>query len=52
MTLDNISNARPETWPYYYDMGVIEFLNLLSYYKAKQKQINAEVELNKLRRGR
>ena len=52
VALDNLSQSRPETWPYYYEMGVIEFLNLLSYYKAKQRQINAQREFDKLRRGR
>jgi len=32
-------------------MGVIEFLNIVSYYKAKQKQIEAEMALQKLKRG-
>lgn len=37
VTLDNISGSRPETWSHYYEMRVVEFLNIVSYYKAKQK---------------
>ena len=35
-TLDNLSNCQPEKWDYFLNLPVIEFLNLVSYYKSKQ----------------
>jgi len=37
VTLDSLSNSRPDKWKYYYDMGVIEFLNLVAFYKDKDR---------------
>ena len=37
ITLDNLSNSRPETWEYYMNISVIELLNLCAYYKSKAK---------------
>ncbi len=37
VTLDRLSNSRPDKWKYYYDMGVIEFLNLVAFYKDKDR---------------
>lgn len=36
LTLDNLSNNRRELWSYFLEMGVIEFLNTLSFYRSKQ----------------
>lgn len=35
IVLDNLSNNRREQWDYFLNMGVIEFLNELSYRKEK-----------------
>jgi len=52
VTLDNLSNGRPEMWQHYYDMGIIEFLNLLLYYKDKEEYHAKIRALNNLRSGR
>jgi hypothetical protein len=46
VTLDNLSNGCPEKWEYYYDMKLIEFLNLLLYYKDKEEYYEKLRQLN------
>ena len=49
ITLDNLSNSRPETWEHYYKMGVIEFLNLCAYFKDKAKEQERQINIQKMR---
>ena len=46
MTLDNLSNGCPEKWEYYYNMKLIEFLNLLLYYRDKEDYYEKLRQLN------
>ena len=48
-TLDNISNGRRDKWDYYFNMNVVELLNTLSYYKAKEDLIKMRLQKQKLR---
>ena len=52
ITLDNLSNSRPETWEEFEKMGVIQFLNICSFYKDKQKEQERQIKLQQMRSGR
>jgi len=52
VTLDNMSNSRPETWQFYYEMKLLEFLNLLLYYKDKEEHIEKIRQLNEMKARR
>lgn len=47
--LDSLSNSDRTKWDYFLNMGVIEFLNTLAYFKDKEKHL--EQLRNKLNRG-
>ena len=44
LTLDNISNNRRELWNHFLEMGVIEFLNTLNFYRNKQAWERAQTK--------
>lgn len=50
ITLDNISGEDPTKWPYYYDLNVIEFLTICSYYKDKAEEKERQLEVQRLKR--
>jgi hypothetical protein len=52
VTLDNMSNSRPETWQFYYEMKLLEFLNLLLYYKDKEEYIEKIRQMNEMKARR
>jgi len=49
VTLDNLSDSRPEMWAHYYNMKIIEFLNLLLYYKDKQDYLAKMQQMNNMK---
>jgi len=49
VTLDNLSDSRPEMWDHYYNMKIIEFLNLLLYYKDKQDYLAKMQQMNNMK---
>ena len=49
VTLDNLSNGCPEKWEFYYDMKLIEFLNILLYYKNKEEYYEKLRQLNEFK---
>ena len=51
MTLDNLSNSDPLKWDKYYKMDVIQFLNLLAFYKHKQEVERHNQEAQRMKAG-
>lgn len=47
--LDSLSNSDRSKWDYFLNMGVIEFLNTLAFYKDKEKHL--EELRKKINRG-
>jgi hypothetical protein len=37
--IDSLSNGDRTKWNYFTEMGVVEFLNTLAYYKDKQQEL-------------
>jgi len=50
--LDNLSNSDRTKWDYFLEMNVIAFLNTLSFYRHKEKQLERKQLEMKLRNGR
>ena len=52
VTLDALANGRRDKWDYFTEMGVTEFLNAISYYKAKQMNEAMIQRMNNAKHGR
>lgn len=49
--LDSLSNNCPEKWTFFTKLNVVEFLNMLAYYKDKERIKNLMMKNAKLRNG-
>lgn len=50
ITLDSVSNGRREMWDYWTEMGIVQFLNYLSFIKDKNKHEREMIEQEKRKR--
>lgn len=37
--LDNLSNSDRTKWPFFLEMGAIEFLNCIEFYRHKEREM-------------
>ena len=49
--MDSLSKNCPEKWDYFTELNVVEFLNMLAYYKDKERIRNLMMKNAKLRNG-
>ena len=50
VTLDSLSDGRPERWDFFLRMNVIEFLNVLTYYCDKREEEQRIMKLESMKR--